>query len=373
MNSNVVNMIEELLKDNSMSPYDVINNYSIRKELNKIFEGLDSITISEIKYFTNNRNVQNAIVLYLYEEGIELLGNSSYVTGIGKSDLDTLALYFKDMRNIPLLSAEEEKQLFIQLKNTKELDERERIKEKIIKANLRLVVKYATLNQNRGLSIQDLIQEGNIGLMIAIDKFDVTKGYKFSTYATQWIRQKINNGIIDKSRIIKYPSHIFNDLQKLNKLKINYYKETGTFLSIRNDATKEEIAKKMNIKKESLEKLLNLPTTISLETPVNIHDNPHVNELMDFIPDESNDSTKEVMKQKEKEEIRELLFDKTITERERVILIKRYGLYDSDPVKLEDLANEFGLSIERIRQIQRKAEAKVKDCSIKKGLSNIRR
>lgn len=368
MNYKVVDMIQHLLKDPKMSPNDIINDRNIRKELDNLFENKDGITKGELKYFTDDKTVQNVITLYLYEKGIALLDNDSYVTGIGREDLDTLALYFKDINKFPLLTDEEEVELFIKLNTTKNPIEYKKIKDQIINANLRLVIKYATIKQNRGLPIEDLIQEGNIGLILAVDKFDVTKGYKFSTYATQWIKNKINNGIADKSRNIKYPMHIHNNLQKLNKLRVDYYKETGTYLSIKDEKTKEEYAEKINVNKENLEILLTLPTTISLETPVNMYNNPKINEVKDFIPDESNDSEKEVMDKKEQEEIRELLTGESLTEREKIVLIKRHGLCDSEPVTLRDLGEELGLSCERIRQIQKKGENKVKVLAIKKGL-----
>ena len=370
MNSNVVDMIKDLLKDKSLSPYDIINDYGIRKKLDEIFEDRDSFTTSELKYFTSDKKVQNVITLYLYEEGIELLGNNSYVTGIGNPDLDILALYFGDMRYIPLLTPEEEKQLFIKLDNASDQEECDAIKEKIIISNLRLVAKFATKNQNRGLSLPDLIQEGNLGLIKAVDRFDVTKGYKFSTYATQWIRQSINNAIAEQSRDIKYPKHIHYNLKKL---RADYYKETGTRLYINSEATVEEYADKMGVKKDFLEKLLKLPTTISLETPVNMYDDFIIHELQDFVPDESKSGEVAAVDKKEQEEIRELLNDKTFTERDRVVLIKRYGLYDSEEFTLEEIGNELNLSCEGIRQIQRKAESKLKDCAIKKGFSYVRR
>ena len=373
MNYNIVNMIQDLLKDKSLSPYDIINDYSVRKELDEAFKDRNSFTTSELKYFTSDKKVQNIIALYLYEEGIELLGNNSYVTGIGKSDLDILALYFGEIKHIPLLTPEEEKELFIRLNSTADQDERDAIKEKIIDSNLRLVAKFAAIHQGMGLSLPDLIQEGNLGLMKAIDKFDVAKGYKFSTYATNWIRQSINNAIAEQSREIKYPKHVHYNLQKLSKLRSEYYKETGNFFLIDDEKVKEEFAEKMGMKKETLEKLLKLPTTISLETPVNIHDDSMIHELQDLIPDESKSGEKEATDKKEQEEIRKLLSDKKFTERERIVLIKRYGLYDSEEQTLESIGQELNLSCEGIRQIQRRAEGKLKDCAIKKGFSNVRR
>ena len=368
MNYNVINMISQLQKDPTMTPYDILNNDSIKKELNTLFKNKKSITKSELKNLTRDIKLQNIITLYLYEEGITLINSDSYVTGIGKEDLDTLALYFKDINRIPLLTSEEEKQLFIRLKTAKDFDEYQEIKDRIINANLRLVIKYATLYQNNGLSLQDLIQEGNVGLMVAVDRFDVTLGYKFSTYATQWIIQKISIAIAEKSRIIKYPKHLHELLHKLNKLKIDYYKKNGTFLYMNDDKTKEEFARLLNIKKESLEKILALPTTISLETPINMYNNPKPNELKDYILDESNDSEKEVMDKKEQEDIRELLENKSITKNERIVLIKRYGLYDNEPATLKDVGEELNLSAERIRQIQKSGEVKIKILAEKKGL-----
>ena len=334
MNYNVINMISQLQKDPTMTPYDILNNDSIKKELNTLFKNKKSITKSELKNLTRDIKLQNIITLYLYEKGITLINSDSYVTGIGKDDLDTLALYFKDINRIPLLTPEEEKQLFIRLKTAKDFDEYQKIKDRIINANLRLVIKYATLYQNNGLSLQDLIQEGNVGLMVAIDRFDVTLGYKFSTYATQWIIQKISIAIAEKSRIIKYPKHVHELLHKLNKLKIDYV----YFYSI------------------------------EFANPINMYNNPKPNELKDYILDESNDSEKEVMDKKEQEDIRELLENKSITKNERIVLIKRYGLYDNEPATLKDVGEELNLSAERIRQIQKSGEVKIKTLAEKKGL-----
>lgn len=262
---------------------------------------------------------------------------------------DPVRLYLKEIGNVPLLTQEEETELAIKMANGNK-----NAKTRLIEANLRLVVSIAKRYVGRGMLFLDLIQEGNLGLIKAVDKFDYKKGYKFSTYATWWIRQSVTRSIADQARTIRIPVHLVETLNHVNRTERRLQQELGR------EATATEIASELNMSVEKVYEVLKISQDpISLETPVGDTDESH---LGDFLPDESSDTTEEIASYTLlKEQIHESLM--TLSERERKVLQLRFGLVDGCPRTLEQVGSIFGVTRERIRQIEAKALRKLKSPS----------
>ena len=259
---------------------------------------------------------------------------------------DSVKMYLKDIGRVPLLNAEEELQL------AKEMAEgNTEAKEKLINANLRLVVSIAKRYVGRGMSFLDLIQEGNLGLMKAVDKFDYTKGFKFSTYATWWIRQAITRSIADQARTIRIPVHMVETINKLIKISRALLQKYGR------EPTQAEIAEAMGISEArvvEIQKIAQDP--VSLETPIGEEDDSH---LGDFIEDTSATAPIDAAEANMlKEQVNEILG--TLAPREAMVLILRYGLRDNRPRTLEEVGKVFNVTRERIRQIEAKALRRLK-------------
>ena len=267
---------------------------------------------------------------------------------------DPVRMYFKEIGKVPLLTADEERDLAIRIEQGDE-----EAKKKLCESNLRLVVSIARRYLNRGLSFLDLIQEGNLGLIKAVEKFDYTKGYKFSTYATWWIRQAITRSIADQARTIRIPVHMVETINKLIRISRQLLQEYGR------EPTSEEIAKEMGISVEKVREIKKISQDpVSLETPIGEEEDSH---LGDFIPDEDIPSPVDAaaysMLQKQ---LREVL--DTLSEREKKVLIFRFGLDDGRPRTLEEVGREFNVTRERIRQIEAKALRKLRHPSRSKKL-----
>ena len=276
---------------------------------------------------------------------------------------DSVKIYLQQIGKIKLLNPEQE------LEIAKEIKEKnsENAKKILVNANLRLVVSIAKKYIGRGLSFLDLIQEGNMGLMRAAEKFDYSKGYKFSTYATWWIQQAITRAIADKSRLIRLPVHMIETLSKIKKISMDLTIENGTA------PTKEEIAYKIGMPVSKLTALIeSAQGTISMESPANQKDEN--TKLSDFIVDESTLSPDSKVTQDNLFcDIKKML--NHLSEKERNVLIMRYGLDDNGEKKtLEEIGTYYGVSRERIRQIENRAMSKLKKLcrnnNINKNLKN---
>ena len=262
---------------------------------------------------------------------------------------DSVKIYLQQIGKIPLLTAEQELEVAKKIKESND----EQAKEALVNANLRLVVSIAKKYIGRGLSFLDLIQEGNMGLMKAAEKFDYSKGYKFSTYATWWIQQSITRAIADKSRIIRLPVHMIETLGKIKKVTMDLTTESGKVPS------KEEIAYRVGIPVSKLTSLIKAAqSTISIETPATTKDES--SKLGDFIVDESTISPDTRVSQENLfEDIQKML--NQLSPKERDVLIMRYGLNDDGNRKtLEEIGSRYGVSRERIRQIENRAISKLK-------------
>ena len=268
----------------------------------------------------------------------------------GVSSDDPVRLYLKEIGKYPLLTTEEEIALAKQIaEGTPE--EQAAAKKKLSEANLRLVVSIAKRYVGRGMQFLDLIQEGNLGLIKAAEKFDYTKGYKFSTYATWWVRQAITRAIADQARTIRIPVHMVETINKLIRVNRQLAQELGR------DPTPAEIAKEMGISESKLREIIKIAQEpVSLETPIGEEEDSH---LGDFIEDENAPAPAEVASNAMmREQLQEVLH--TLTPREEKVIRLRFGLEDGQAHTLEEVGKEFNVTRERIRQIEAKALRKIR-------------
>ena len=270
---------------------------------------------------------------------------------------DPVRMYLKEIGRIPLLSTDEEAE--ISKKVAVDDPEAKRI---LAESNLRLVVSIAKRYVGRGLLFLDLIQEGNIGLMKAVEKFDYDKGYKFSTYATWWIRQAITRALADQARTIRVPVHMVETINKMSRV------QRQLTLELNREPTEEEIAKKMGVGGDKVREVLKISQEpVSLETPVGEEDDSH---LGDFLKDESSLSPEEYTENEIlKEEIKEVLM--SLQAREQEVLELRFGLLDGTCHTLEEVGKKFNVTRERIRQIEAKALRKLRHPSRAKKLKDF--
>ncbi len=264
---------------------------------------------------------------------------------------DPVRLYLKEIGRVPLLDNAREHELAEAMQNGATEKERVEAKKKLVEANLRLVVSIAKRYVGRGMFFLDLIQEGNLGLMKAVDKFDYQKGYKFSTYATWWIRQAITRAIADQARTIRIPVHMVETIHKVSRYSRQMLQELGR------EATAEEIGEKMGMSAEKVREIMKIAQDpVSLETPIGEEEDSH---LGDFIQDEDTPAPADAASQTILREVieREL---HTLTPREEHVIKLRFGLYDGRTRTLEEVGKEFNITRERIRQIEAKALRKLR-------------
>ena len=274
----------------------------------------------------------------------------------GVSIEDPVRMYLKEIGKVPLLSAEEE----IELAQKMELGDEE-AKKKLAEANLRLVVSIAKRYVGRGMLFLDLIQEGNLGLIKAVEKFDYRKGYKFSTYATWWIRQAITRAIADQARTIRIPVHMVETINKLIRVSRQLLQELGR------EPSPEEIAEEMNMPVERVREILKISQEpVSLETPIGEEEDSHLGDFIqdDNVPVPADAAAFTLLK----EQLVEVL--STLTDREQKVLRLRFGLDDGRARTLEEVGKEFNVTRERIRQIEAKALRKLRHPSRSKKLKD---
>ncbi len=371
VNAWVEELKEKITDENSVSNKDIVD-FINEKDLSKK-------ELAEIYEILHENNIEVGFDEDVSDEELELLedeikeddkkeigqGNTNATDNINIDD--PVKLYLKEIGAVKLLTAEEEVTLAKSVeKGTfenptyKEMEEAILAKKALSDANLRLVVSIAKKYLGRGLPFLDLIQEGNLGLLKAVDKFDYTKGYKFSTYATWWIRQAITRAIADQARTIRVPVHMVETINKLNRISRQLLQEKGR------EATNEELSEEMDVtvaKIREVKKIAQEP--ISLETPIGPKED---STLVDFIMDRSatapDDAAGSILL---REQIEELLEE--LTDRERQVLELRFGLRDGRTRTLEEVGKYFDVTRERIRQIEGKALSKLKKSA--KSLINI--
>ena len=305
---------------------------------------------------TDKEGNPSARVLHNEEEEAELTDEELLGSNSAKVN-DPVRMYLKEIGVVPLLTNEEEQELAILV----EQGDTE-AKQRLAEANLRLVVSIAKRYVGRGMQFLDLIQEGNMGLMKAVDKFDYTKGFKFSTYATWWIRQAITRAIADQARTIRIPVHMVETINKLVREQRNLLQELGQ------DPTPEQIAERMDMTPDKVREILKIAQEpVSLETPIGEEDDSH---LGDFIEDEvienPVDYTTRVVLREQLDEVLD-----TLTDREENVLRLRFGLDDGKMRTLEDVGKVFNVTRESIRQIEAKALRKLRHPSRSKPLRDF--
>ena len=281
----------------------------------------------------------------------------SVLSADGISIDDPVKVYLKEIGRVPLLSAEEEVELAIRMSEGDVA-----AKKRLSEANLRLVVSIAKRYVGRGMQFLDLIQEGNLGLIKAVEKFDHTKGFKFSTYATWWIRQAITRAIADQARTIRIPVHMVETINKVKKVNSQLLHENG------HEPTNEQIAEKLEMPVEKVREIMRVAQEpVSLETPIGEEEDSH---LGDFIQDdEASQPSEEASYTLLREQLEEVL--STLTPREEQVLRMRFGLTDGKPHTLEEVGKEFNVTRERIRQIEAKALRKLRHPSRSKKLRDF--
>ena len=294
-------------------------------------------------------------VILSEEDEVEIIDDADVLEGV--STEDPVRMYLKEIGNVPLLSTEEE----VALAQRVEAGD-ESAKKQLIEANLRLVVSIAKKYVGRGMPFLDLIQEGNMGLMKAVDKFDYSKGFKFSTYATWWIRQAITRGIADTGRTIRVPVHMVETINKTLRMTRTLLQELGR------EPTPEEVAERLGVPVARVREVLKISRDpVSLDTPIGEEDDSH---LGDFIEDDSAlspaDSAAFSML---REELSTAL--ESLTDRERQVVQLRFGLIDGRARTLEEVGKEFNVTRERIRQIEAKALRKLRHPSRSKRLRDF--
>ena len=348
-------LIETSKKDGFLT-YETIAKKTTNLEMNSnnLDELYNALNENNIEIRSEDENDVDASLLTEDPElNIEHLANESKDMSVN----DNVRMYLKEIGKISLLSLDEEQEL-----SKKIASGDEESKKILAESNLRLVVSIAKRYVGRGLLFLDLIQEGNIGLMKAVDKFDYDKGYKFSTYATWWIRQAITRALADQARTIRVPVHMVETINKLARV------ERQMALDLNREPTDKELAKKMGL---SIDKIVEIrrisQDPVSLETPIGEEDDSH---LGDFLADERTMGPEEYTDYTMlKEELKSVL--ETLTKREEEVLELRFGLYDGTCHTLEEVGKKFGVTRERIRQIEAKALRKLRHPSRAKKLKDF--
>ena len=345
---------------------NVLNFEDVEKAFSKVGVELDADKTEKVFEFLENKGIvamvpdsstDDDIILDVDDEPTEEeLENIELAVPDGVSIEDPVRMYLKEIGKVPLLTAEEEKNLAMRMENG-DMDAKKRLAE----ANLRLVVSIAKRYVGRGMLFLDLIQEGNLGLIKAVEKFDYRKGYKFSTYATWWIRQAITRAIADQARTIRIPVHMVETINKLIRVQRQLLQEKGR------EPYPEEIAEKMNLPVERVREIQKISQEpVSLETPIGEEEDSH---LGDFIQDDNVPVPAEAAAfTLLKEQLVEVLG--TLTEREQKVLRLRFGLDDGRARTLEEVGKEFNVTRERIRQIEAKALRKLRHPSRSRKLKD---
>ena len=335
---------------------NVLNFEDVEKAFSKVGVELDADKTEKVFEFLENKGIvamvpdssaDDDIILDVDDEPTEEeLENIELAVPDGVSIEDPVRMYLKEIGKVPLLTAEEEKNLAMRMENG-DMDAKKRLAE----ANLRLVVSIAKRYVGRGMLFLDLIQEGNLGLIKAVEKFDYRKGYKFSTYATWWIRQAITRAIADQARTIRIPVHMVETINKLVRVQRQLLQDLGR------DPTPEEIGAEMDMSADRVREIQKISQEpVSLETPIGEEED---SQLGDFIEDSQAivppDAASFSMLQEQLTQVLDSLAD-----RERKVIVLRFGLVDGHPRTLEEVGREFGVTRERIRQIESKTLAKLR-------------
>ncbi|MBQ3101048.1 MAG: RNA polymerase sigma factor RpoD [Clostridia bacterium] len=323
------------------------------EQLEKIYDQIENSGIEITGYGDTPefQEIENEVGRYESAEDME-----NMLAQDGLAIDDPVRMYLKEIGKVPLLESEKELELAERMANGDEV-----AKQELVEANLRLVVSIAKRYVGKGMFFLDLIQEGNLGLMKAVEKFDYRKGYKFSTYATWWIRQAITRSIADQARTIRIPVHMVETIHKVSRISRQLLQEYG------HEASAEEIAEVMGVTPDKVREIMKIAQDpVSLETPIGEEEDSH---LGDFIPDEDSPAPAEAASYTLlREQLAEVLH--TLNPREEQVLKLRFGLDDGRTRTLEEVGHEFNITRERIRQIEAKALRKLRHPSRSKRLKD---
>lgn len=366
MDENTVAKFEEKLKNllslakkkKNVLEYQEISDYFSdipleEEQFDKILEALEQAGVDVLRITEEDEPDEEIILAEEDEVDVE---NIDLSVPDGVSIEDPVRMYLKEIGKVPLLSAEEE----IELAKKMEMGDEE-AKKRLAEANLRLVVSIAKRYVGRGMLFLDLIQEGNLGLIKAVEKFDYRKGYKFSTYATWWIRQAITRAIADQARTIRIPVHMVETINKLIRVSRQLLQELGR------EPTPEEIAAEINMPEDRVREILKISQEpVSLETPIGEEEDSHLGDFIqdDNVPVPADAAAFTLLR----EQLGEVL--DTLTEREQKVLKLRFGLDDGRARTLEEVGKEFNVTRERIRQIEAKALRKLRHPSRSRKLKD---
>ncbi|HJC23565.1 MAG TPA: RNA polymerase sigma factor RpoD [Candidatus Eisenbergiella merdavium] len=347
-------------KKKNILEYQEVNDYFADMQLNeeqfdKLLELLEQSGVDVLRITGEEDDIPDEEILLSEEDEVDM-ENIDLSVPDGISIEDPVRMYLKEIGKVPLLSAEEEIELAQRMEEGDE-DAKKRLAE----ANLRLVVSIAKRYVGRGMLFLDLIQEGNLGLIKAVEKFDYRKGYKFSTYATWWIRQAITRAIADQARTIRIPVHMVETINKLIRVSRQLLQELGR------EPAPEEIAEEMNMPVERVREILKISQEpVSLETPIGEEEDSHLGDFIqdDNVPVPADAAAFSLLK----EQLNEVLG--TLTEREQKVLRLRFGLDDGRARTLEEVGKEFNVTRERIRQIEAKALRKLRHPSRSRKLKD---
>ena len=322
------------------------------EQLEEFYDSMEASGVEIIDNVASSENIEKDTSSIVSHDNVD----SSQYTTVMPVD-DPVKVYLKEIGKVPLLSSEEEAKLAVRV-----AEGDERAKKRLSEANLRLVVSIAKRYLGRGMHFLDLIQEGNLGLIKAVEKFDYSKGFKFSTYATWWIRQAITRAISDQARTIRIPVHMVETINKVKKASTQLLHKNG------HEPTAEEISAEINLPVEKVQEIMKISQEpVSLEVPIGEEEDSH---LGDFIPDEDAlapaDAASHSML---REQLSKVLY--TLTPREEKVLRLRFGLVDGKARTLEEVGKEFNVTRERIRQIEAKALRKLRHPSRSKKLKDF--
>ena len=323
----------------------------LENKIERLFKDVTPEQNAELIKIIEDKNIN------ITEMPTDDVSNEALTAGVSETSIDDpVKMYLKDNGKVPLLTAEQETELARRM-----LEGDEDAKQQLSQANLRLVVSIAKRYVGRGMLFLDLIQEGNLGLMKAVEKFDYTKGFKFSTYATWWIRQAITRAIADQARTIRIPVHMYETINKMTRVQRNLLQQLGR------EPTPAEISKEMGIPEDKVREIQKISQDpVSLETPIGEEEDSH---LGDFIEDDNASAPSDVAAATM---LREQLINilHKLTPREEKVLRLRYGIDDGRPRTLEEVGHEFNVTRERIRQIEAKALKKLRHPSKSKKLKD---
>ena len=347
-------------KKKNILEYQEVNDYFADMKLNeeqfdKLLELLEQSGVDVLRITSEEDDIPDEEILLSEEDEVDM-ENIDLSVPDGVSIEDPVRMYLKEIGKVPLLSADEEIELAQRME-----DGDEDAKKRLAEANLRLVVSIAKRYVGRGMLFLDLIQEGNLGLIKAVEKFDYRKGYKFSTYATWWIRQAITRAIADQARTIRIPVHMVETINKLIRVSRQLLQELGR------EPSPEEIAEEMNMPVERVREILKISQEpVSLETPIGEEEDSHLGDFIqdDNVPVPADAAAFSLLK----EQLNEVL--STLTEREQKVLRLRFGLDDGRARTLEEVGKEFNVTRERIRQIEAKALRKLRHPSRSRKLKD---